>query len=803
MKKTQTPARRPQRRKSKKLKQAITPWRKRTTAQDSLPYEELYPDGLCFLGDGKYSATFSFTDINYSNTSETARVGVFEKYCYFLNAFDDTVRLQLHIVNRALERTQQNLKLEVPEDGVPALAGCVREYNGQLQKRISGSHSYIQEKYITLTITDDSYESARKRMERIEADTLSLLRSMGCATRMLNEVQRAYLLREIYRPDDQSAINYRQMARTGIYGKDLIAPYSIDVSNEYYLRMGGYCYQTLFLTDFPQDLTDDLIRDISSVDADLFLTVNILPQDPRLAIEQTRKRLNRLDKQKYDSFSRQTSHGVLVPEVPRSLQRALDNASAFLTDLESRNEKMFLSNILLLARAKTPEEIDLLVDDISRKINKSGCTLQPFAFDSENAFHSVLPLGRNDTFVKRTFTTTSMAVFHPFHVVEIVQEGGFSYGKNRLSNNLLCLDRRTLLNPHGFYFGCSGSGKSMGAKAEVWECFWRTRDDMIIIDPDGEFTSLVTLLGGQVIDVSSASGVVVNPFDINEFYGGEEEPNPIPLKSDFIISMLDVTVGGKDGIDRITRSIVDRCVRQIYQPYVRRPSEKNIPTFQDFFRLLKEQPEPEARYLSSALEIYIEGSLNIFNGRTNVDVQNRLVCFNTRKLNTQLRVMGMTIIQDFVWNRVSRNQAQNAHTWLWNDEVHHSLRNPNTASWLQNSWKRGRKYGLIATGMTQEVRDVTLTEESKTLISNSEFIMLYRQSEDVVDDLSEVIHLSEQQVSHLLHCEEGTGLFKAGNSVVEFDNRFDPNTRFFGLLSTDIGKKAEPGSAFGGGTGDG
>ena len=773
---------------SKHIKQILQPWKKRNTAQGSIPYEKMYDDGICFLGDGKYSLTFSFADTNYNNTSEQTRVGIFEKYCYFLNAYDDTIQIQVHINNKQLARTTTNLYLKSPDNTTSQIKTCMSEYNDMIERRLTGSDSFIQEKYITLTIVDNSYESAKKRFERIDNDVLSLLRKMTYGTKQLNKVQRLGFLRDIYRPDDTSEISYQSMARTGIYDKDIIAPYYMDTTDEQYVKLGDYYTQTLFLTEFPQDLTDELISDITSIDESLLLTINILPQKPQLAIEETKTRLKRLDKEKYDSISRQQNHGVLMPEIPRELQRALDNTEDFLKELQTRNEKMFLANILILVQAKTLEELELTIDNISNKVIKSGCSIKPFTFAQEDALNSVVPLGRNDIFIKRTFTTTSLAVFIPFNVVEIVQKGGFSYGKNKLSNNVLCLNRKSLTNPHGFYFGASGSGKSMGGKAEIWECFWRTNDDMIIIDPDGEFTLLVQLLGGQVIDVSTASKTNFNPFDINEFYGGDEEPDPVPFKSDFIISLIEVTMNYRNGIDPITRSVIDRCVREVYKKYTQHQSESNIPTFPEFFDLLKQQPEDEAKYLASALEIYITGTLNIFSHKTNIDINNRLICFNTKNLAKQLKVMGMSIIQDFCWNMISKNQALNQSTWLWNDEVHTSLRNPSTAAWLCDSWKRGRKYGLIATGMTQEVRDVCKSEEAKTLIANSEFIMLYRQKPDMIDDLAQVMSLSDDQISQLLSCESGTGLFKAGNSIVEFNNKYDEGTSLYNILSTNVGK---------------
>lgn len=748
-------------------------------------------DGIADLGDDHYSVTFEFSDINYNNTSETNRISIFEKYCYFLNSYDDTARIQVHIENKQLSRTASHVFL--PETGITDhdLAICVKEYNEQMEEKRTGADSYIQKKYITITVSEPDIEAARKHFERIDSDTLSELRAMKCKTRRLEFVERLYLLRDIYRKNDNSEISYSMMAKSGIYGKDIIAPYSIDTSKEAYIKLHDFYTKTLFLTNYPEELSDEIINDIASIDENLFITINLAPQNPQTAIEETKKKLKRLDREEYDNINRQLKQNVPIPKTPRELQRALDNTEDFLNDLQTRNEKMYLANVLVLVRGDTTEQVDAIVAKVATKINKCGCDIKPFSFAHEDGFNSVIPLGRNDTFVKRTFTTTSIAVFSPFNVVEIVQDGGFSYGKNSLSNNVLFLSRKRLTNPHGFYFGTSGSGKSMGAKAEIWECFWRTTDDMIIIDPDGEFTKLVEMLGGQVVDISASSQTYFNPFDINDYYGGEDDPDPVPFKSDFIISLIEVTLNYRDGIDPITRSLIDRCVREIYKPYLLSKSDLDIPTFVEFFHMLKQQPEKEAAFLASALEIYIQGSLNIFAKRTNIELNNRLVCFNTKNLGKQLKVMAMTIVQDFCWNLISQNQTENENTWLWNDEIHHSLKNPYTCEWLIQSWKRGRKYGLIATGMTQEVKDCCMIEEARALIANSEFIMVYRQKEEMLPDLVRILSLSDTQKDELLSCESGTGYLKAGDSVVKFNNRYKSGTTLYNLMQTSIGKKDE------------
>lgn len=771
----------------------------RITAQESIPYEYLSDDGIAYLGGKEYSATFRMMDINYSKITESGRIAIFERYCAFLNALTDDVRLQINILTKQISRNLERLVLPDPVDRKKEYQTCVGEYNTILDRWVHGENSYTQEKYITVTVQSPDYDEALRKIEHIGNDAMGILNSINCTTSMLDKIQRIMLLREIYRPEETREITKEQFATTGMSDKDMIAPYGMDTSDEIIFQLGENYTNILFLTDFPEEFPDDIIREITSINENLLLTINIVPQNPQKALHDVKQRLRLLDKEEADSFSRQMKASLAVPRTPRDLKKAIENMEAFQRDLQTRNEKMFLCNVLIMTRAKEKSDLLSIQNKVEERVLKTGCSVHKLKFDVENALNSVVPLGRNDTFIRRTFTTTSTAVFIPFNVVEILNPDGLLYGKNKQSNNLLLLDRKALDNPHGFISGTSGSGKSMGGKQCIWECANRTGDDILIIDPDGEFTKTVHLLDGKEINISNGTSIRFNPFDINENYGGEDEDDPIPFKSDFIISLLEVILGDKRGIDPVTRSVIDRCVLEVYKAWKQAPVEENIPTFRDFYEELKKQPEEEASYLVSALEIYIVGSLNIFAERTNVSLNSRIISFNTKKLGKQLKNMAMAIIQDFCWNHISKNQTAGKITWLWNDEVHTSLRHPNTAAWVIDSWKRGRKYGLIATGMTQEINDVMKSAEARSLLANSEFIVLYRQKESMIEDISQVMSLSEEQIHMLLQCEPGTGLLKAGNNIVEFDNRIPEGTKLFDTFMTDIkGEKRKDAAAHGG-----
>lgn len=774
--------------KIKNFSDKIPIWNKRDTAQNSIPYDYMTKDGIADLGNGHYSVTFELSDINYNNTSEENRINIFEKYCKFLNSFSQNTKIQLHIENCPLSKTKLNVLIDSSSDNSDKLNKCIDEYNEMQESRLIGSDSFIKKKYITLTISADSLDEAIRKFIRLESDSMSELTASGCRAMRLNHIDRLYLLRNIYRPDDYSVISNETIAKTGVYGKDLITPYSIDTTNENYLKFDDFYTKTLFITNLPEELSDEIIGRIMDVEENIFITMNIEPQNPQEQIQKVKDKLKKLKMDKTASEISQAKSGVMFPEAPMEVLDNIESAKEFLSDLKKRHEKVFMANMLIHVRGKNIKELNDIVDKITVKVNANDCALKPFTFGHEDGFNSVLPLGRNNAFIKRTLTTSSTAVFIPFNVLDLVQRSGFSYGKNTLSNNLIYFDRRRLQNPHGFILGASGSGKSMGVKAEIWECFWRNDDDIIIIDPDGEFVKLVNMLGGQVIDISASSQTYFNPFNFSLSYSGDDDESPLAFKSNFIISLIEAALNFHDGIDMAARSIIDRVILKIYDKYMKTKKDIDIPTFKEFYEILKQQPEDEAKAIAIGLEIYVHGTMNIFANRTNVELNNRLICFNTKNLSSQLKNMGMMIVQDFCWNRITQNQILNSKTWLWNDEIHHSLRNPTTCEWLATSWKRGRKYGLIATGMIQEANECFIHPGAKSLIANSEFILLYHQTPEMLNDLDRVIELTAEQKKNLLSCEQGTGILKAGNTLIEFSNRYPEGTDLYSLMQTNVGK---------------
>lgn len=771
--------------------QQIHPWERRKTAQESLPFEYIYQDGIAGLGHKQYSITCQIGDTNYTNVSNDIRALLYQRWGDYLNSIDDSIRMQIHVLRKPLSAT--NLNLDLPID--PALSSenreLLEEYNAINRWRITGTDSYIQQIFITFTLVADDVETARRRLARICDSASNDLADINSSVTVLHGLERITLLREIYRPEGVTPLDKAHVLQTGLEQKDLIAPFFMEMTDsEGYGRWGDYYVKPFFIFDFPREMTDQIVNHITSINADLLFTITLVPQNNKATVDNLRKLLKSHDMERYKTIERQVKHGVFNPTLPRDLLENIENLQQIIGDLQSKDERMFYANICLLLRDKDKDHMENIYKSIQSQVITDGCNIAPFTYGVEDALNTIVPLGRLDIAQQSTFTTSAISGFIPFNVVDILQPGGLCYGKNRNSNNILLMNRKLYTNSHGFYFGTSGSGKSMGAKLEIWEVAHRTNDPILIIDPDGEFTKVVQALHGQIIELSDQSTVYINPFDINLDYGAEEE-NFIAFKSSYIISLLDIAVHRNGGLDQATRSTIDNCVSEIYQKYAETGDERDIPAFPEFYAALTKRDDAESKLLAREIEMYVIGSLNIFSHHTNVSLDNRIICFNTKRLSKQLRTMGMAIIQDFCWNVITKGQAENKNTWLFNDEIHLSMKNEVTSSWLIESWKRGRKYGLIATGMTQEVNDVLLNPEARSLISNSEFIMLYRQKPSALSMLQEVMDLSEEQTQKLLSYDSGMGIFKVGNNVVEFDNRIDENTKLYQLMETNVGKKTK------------
>ena len=691
--------------------------KKEKSAQDSIPYERMWPDGICRVADGHYTKTIQFQDINYQLSQNEDKTAIFEGWCDFLNYFDSSIKFELSFLNLAASKETFARAISIPLQGDDFDSIRV-EYMTMLQNQLAkGNNGLIKTKYLTFGIDADSIKSAKPRLERIETDILNNFKRLGVAAETLDGKARLAQLHGIFHMDEQLPFRFEWdwLPSSGLSTKDFIAPSGFEFRTGKQFRMGKKYGAVSFVQILAPELNDRMLAEFLDMESNLVVSLHIQSVDQIKAIKTVKRKITDLDKSKIEEQKKAVRAGYDMDIIPSDLATYGAEAKKLLQDLQSRNERMFLVTFLVLNTADTPRQLDNNVFQASSIAQKYNCQLTRLDFQQEEGLMSCLPLGINQIEIQRGLTTSSTAIFVPFTTQELFQNGkeALYYGINALSSNLIMVDRKLLKNPNGLILGTPGSGKSFSAKREIANCFLLTTDDVIICDPEAEYAPLVERLHGQVIKISPTSPNYINPMDLNLDYSDDE--SPLSLKSDFILSLCELIVGGKEGLQPVQKTIIDRCVRLVYQDYLNDPRPENMPILEDLYNLLRAQEEKEAQYIATALEIYVTGSLNVFNHRTNVDINNRIVCYDIKELGKQLKKIGMLVVQDQVWNRVTINRAAHKSTRYYIDEMHLLLKEEQTAAYTVEIWKRFRKWGGIPTGITQNVKDLLSSREVENI----------------------------------------------------------------------------------------
>ena len=755
------------------------------TAQQSIPYKEMYRDGVCRVSDKLFTKTITFTDINYQLAQNDDKTQIFESYCDFLNYFDSSISVQLTFINRRanIQEFQQSIDIPDRDDEYNSIR---REYAGMLKGQLAkGNNGLVKTKYITFGIEADSLKAAKPRLERIEADILANFKVLGVTARPLNGLERLEILHGQFNPDgrEKFRFDWKDVAKTGNGTKDYIAPSGLDFRDGRMFRMGGHYGAASFVQILAPELTDRMLADFLDLDDAVTVNLHIQSIDQSEAIKNIKRKLSDLDKMKIEEQKKAVRSGYDMDIIPSDLATYGNEAKTLLEDLQSRNERMFLVTILVLNTAKKKQRLDNNIFAAAGIAQKYNCALKRLDWQQEQGLMSSLPLGVNQIEIQRGLTTSSTAIFVPFTTCELFQNGeALYYGLNALSNNLIMANRKLLKNPNGLFLGTPGSGKSFAAKREIVNVFLLTEDDIIISDPEAEYQPLVERLGGQVVRLSPVSNQYLNPMDINPDYADEEDP--LTLKSDFVLSLCELIIGGKMGLEPVEKTIIDRCVRLVYRDYLANPAPERMPILQDLYDLMRKQTEPEAQRIATALEIYVTGSLNVFNHRTNVDIHNRLVCFDIKELGKSLKKIGMLILQDAVWNRVTINRSLHRTTWFYIDEMHLLLKEEQTAAYTVEIWKRFRKWGGVPSGLTQNVKDFLLSREVENIFENSDFVYMLSQAAGDRQILSKQLGISPHQLSYVTHSNAGEGLMFYGDVIIPFVDRFPRDGELYSLFTT-------------------
>ena len=676
------------------------------SAQESIPFQRMFPDGICRVTDNYYTKTIQYQDINYQLAQQEDQTAIFEEWCSFLNFFDSSIRFELSFMNMATDASNFEKMVCIPyqKDHFNPVR---TEYSTMLRRQLAqGNNGLTKTKYLTFGIEAESMKQAKPRLNHIEIDLMNNFKRLGVRAKLLNGKERLHLMHDMFHMGDHDRFNFdwKWLPESGLSVKDFIAPTGFAFPKNRVFQMGGMYGSMSYLQITASDLSDQLLKDFLDMESSQIVTMHIQSVDQNKAIKSIKHTITELDRSKIEEQKKAVRSGYDMDIIPSDLATYGRDAKALLKELQSQNERMFLLTFLVMNTGETEQELETNVFQASSIAQKYNCNLRRLDFQQEQGLMSCLPLAQNLIEIQRSMTTSSTAIFVPFTTQELFQTGkeALYYGLNALSNNLIMVDRKKLKNPNGLILGTPGSGKSFSAKREIANAFLVTDDDVIVCDPEAEYTALVKKFEGQVIKISPSSAQYINPMDINANYS--EEDNPIALKADFILSLCELIVGGKEGLQPVEKTVIDRCVHQIYQTYFENPVPENMPVLQDLYEALLRQDEKEAHHVATALEIYVTGSLNLFNHRTNVDINNRLVCYDIKELGKQLKKIGMLVVQDQVWGRVTANRNAGKATRYYMDEFHLLLKEEQTAAYSVEIWKRFRKWGGIPTGITQNVK---------------------------------------------------------------------------------------------------
>ena len=756
------------------------------SAQDSIPFQRMFPDGICRVTDTYYTKTIQFQDINYQLSQNEDKTAIFDGWCDFLNYFDASVHFQLTFLNMAANKDTYGTQITIPLRGDEDDA-IRTEYTQMLRDQLAkGNNGLIKTKHLTFGIEADNIRAAKPRLERIEIDILNNFKRLGVAAEPLNGADRLRLLHDMLRIDDPAPFRFSWdwLAPSGLSVKDFIAPSSFEFAKGNYFGIGQKRGAVSFLQILAPELNDRMLADFLDMESSLIVTMHVQSVDQVSAIKTIKRKITDLDRMKIEEQKKAVRSGYDMDIIPSDLATYGAEAKKLLQELQSRNERMFLLIFLVLNIADSVPKLRNNVFQASSIAQKYNCQLVRLDFRQEEGLMSSLPLGLNQVEIQRSLTTSAVAIFVPFTTQELYQNGSEALycGLNALSNNLIMVDRKFLKNPNGLILGTPGSGKSFAAKREIANVFFVTNDDIIICDPEAEYGPLVERLHGQVIKISPTSPHYINPMDLNLNYSDDE--NPLSLKSDFILSLCELIVGGKDGLQPVEKTIIDRCVRMVYRDYLNDPKPENMPVLEDLYQELRRQEEKEAQYVATALEIYVTGSLNVFNHRTNVDIQNRIVAFDIKELGKQLKKIGMLVVQDQVWNRVTVNREAHKATRYYIDEFHLLLKEEQTAAYSVEIWKRFRKWGGVPTGITQNVKDLLASREVENIFENSDYIYMLNQASGDRQILAKQLNISPHQLSYVTHSGEGEGLLFYGNIILPFVDRFPKDTELYRVMTT-------------------
>ena len=756
--------------------------------QDIIPVQAIYDDGVFKVGKDKYAKSFKFSDINYAVASREDKEAMFLEYAELLNSFDSGATTKITINNRRINKQDFEKSTLIPlcDDELDKYR---EEYNLMLMDKATGANSIVQDKYITISVNKKNIDDARTYFARVGAELISHFNKLGSKCVELDAKERLRIIHDFYRTGEESSFNFdiKESRRKGHDFKDYICPDSMSFKSDYF-TMGERFGRVLFLREYASYIKDDMVAELTDMNRNLMMSVDVIPVPTDEAVKEAESRLLGVETNVTNWQRRQNANNNFSAVIPYDMEQQRKEMKEFLDDLTTRDQRMMFAVLTMVITADSKKQLDDDTEAIMTTARKHMCQFGVLKFQQMDGLNTVMPFGVRKIDTLRTLTTESLAVFMPFRVQEIRHENGIYYGQNVISKNMIVADRKQLLNGNSFIMGVSGGGKSFCAKGEIVNLMLAGKADIIIIDPEREYSQLVRALGGEIINISATSPNHINPMDMNKDYG--DGANPVILKSEFIMSLCEQLIGDCN-LGAKQKSIIDRCTASVYRTYQQNDYKGTVPTLQDFRAELLKQTEPEAKEIALAIELFTHGSLNTFAKHTNVDTNKRLICYDILDLGKQLMPIGMLVVLDSILNRITQNRTKGKQTFIFIDEIYLLFQHEYSANFLFTLWKRVRKYGAYATGITQNVDDLLQSHTARTMLANSEFIIMLNQASTDRLELAKLLNISDLQMSYITDVEAGHGLIKVGSSLVPFVNKFPKHTKLYKLMTTKPGESDE------------
>lgn len=766
------------------LKQDKQSFVKVKRAQDVIPITRIWEDGI-FLHGNKFSKTFKFEDINYTVASQEDKEAMFLAYSELLNSLDSGATTKITINNRKLNRVsfEQDILIPLANDNLDKYRV---EYNNMLSEKATGSNNVIQDKYITVSVMKKDIEEARNYFSRVGAELINHFTRLGSKCTELDTIEKLRIFYDFFRTGEETEYRFSllETMKKGHDFKDYICPDSFEFNKDYF-KIGRRYGRVIFLKEYASYIKDSMVAELCELNRNMMLSVDIIPVPTDEAVREVENRLLGVETNITNWQRRQNQNNNFSAVVPYDMEQQRKESKEFLDDLTARDQRMMFAVITMVHTADTKAQLDNDTETLLTTARKHLCQFAPLSFQQMDGLNTALPYGVRRIDALRTLTTEGLAVFIPFRVQEICHPNGIYYGQNAISKNLIVIDRKKLLNGNSFILGVSGSGKSFTAKCEIENLVLSSDADIIVIDPEREYSSLVKAMGGEVIHISATSKNHINAMDMNSEYG--DGANPVILKSEFIMSLCEQLMGSRN-LGPKEKSVIDRCTAMVYRQYQQNNYQDKPPTLKEFRAELLRQPEDEAKNIALAIELFSDGSLNTFAKQTNVDTGNRLICYDILDLGKQLQPVGMLVVLDNIFNRITANRAKGRNTFIFIDEIYLLFQHEYSANFLFTLWKRVRKYGAFATGITQNVGDLLQSHTAKAMLANSEFIVMLNQASTDRLELANLLGISDLQLSYITNVDAGHGLIKVGSSLVPFVNKFPRNTKLYKLMTTKPGE---------------